>query len=61
MGRKRDDVWAEYEPEDKDSSFKIKRVRCRHCGRGFTAHANRMKDHLKVCPQYKDVWIYIYL
>ena len=60
MGRKRADVWAEYDVDDKDTAFKVKRVRCRHCGREFTAHANRMKEHLKLCPQYKEVWIHMY-
>lgn len=55
MGRKRADVWNEYEEVEKEDSFKAKRVRCNHCGREFTAHANRMKDHLKECGMYREV------
>ena len=55
MGRKRADVWNEYEEVEKEDSFKAKRVKCIHCGREFTAHANRMKDHLKECNNYKMV------
>ena len=55
MGRKRADVWNEYEEVEKEDSFKAKRVKCIHCGREFTAHANRMKDHLKECSNYKMV------
>lgn len=55
MGRKRADVWNEFEESDKDGSFKARRVRCIHCGHEFTAHANRMKEHLRDCPQYKEV------
>ena len=58
MGRKRADVWNEYEELDKEDSFKAKRVKCMHCGREFTAHANRMKDHLKECSAYREVCFY---
>lgn len=59
MGRKRADVWNEYEEIEKEDSFKAKRVRCSHCGRKFTAHANRMKDHLKECAAYKEVFFIV--
>lgn len=60
MGRKRADVWNEYEEIEKEDSFKAKRVRCAHCGRKFTAHANRMKDHLKECAAYKEVFFHCF-
>ena len=59
MGRKRADVWNEYEELDKEDSFKARRVKCTHCGREFTAHANRMKDHLKECSAYREVGSYM--
>ncbi len=59
MGRKRADVWGEFDEGEKEGSFKARRVRCRHCGREFTAHANRMKEHLRECPQYKEVELFL--
>ena len=55
MGRKKTDCWSEYGAIEDGGGFKAKRVKCTHCGHELTAHANRMKDHLRVCGAYRDV------
>lgn len=54
MGRKKADCWSEYGEIEDGGGFKAKRVKCTHCGHELTAHANRMKDHLRVCGAYRD-------
>ena len=55
MGRKKTAIWSAFEEVDKSGSFKSNRVRCIHCGHQFTSHANRMKEHLRECPKYREV------
>ncbi|KAK8807306.1 hypothetical protein WA158_004065 [Blastocystis sp. Blastoise] len=54
MGRKRADCWSEYGEIQEGGSFKARRVKCSHCGHELTAHANRMKEHLRQCSSYRD-------
>ena len=55
MGRKRADVWSQYDIIENEGGYKVRRVRCKHCRYEFTAHAIRMKEHLRDCRQYMDV------
>lgn len=41
------------EPKEPGGTFKIARVRCKHCGHTLVEQANRMTNHLEKCSAYQ--------
>ena len=55
MGNTKGPVYKHFtsDPVDPDSTLKVSRATCKHCGHSLVEQANRMNKHLEKCLQYQ--------